>query len=39
MTPAARQRAVITDDLIRLSVGLEDVQELRADLEYALTFP
>ena len=39
MTPAARKKAGITDDLIRLSVGLEDVQELRADLEYALTFP
>jgi cystathionine gamma-synthase len=38
MTPEARKKAGITDDLIRLSVGLEDVQELRADLEYALTW-
>jgi cystathionine gamma-synthase len=38
MTPEARKNAGITDDLIRLSVGLEDVQELRADLEYALTW-
>jgi cystathionine gamma-synthase len=39
MTPQARQRAGISDDLIRLSVGLEDVQDLRADLAQALTFP
>jgi cystathionine gamma-synthase len=38
MTPAARQRAGITDDLIRLSIGLEDLQDLQADLAYALTF-
>jgi cystathionine gamma-synthase len=36
MTPEARQRAGISDDLIRLSVGLEDVQDLRADLAQAL---
>jgi cystathionine gamma-synthase len=38
MTPEARRRAGISDDLIRLSVGLEDVQDLRADLAQALTF-
>jgi cystathionine gamma-synthase len=38
MTPEARRNAGITDDLIRLSVGLEDVQDLRADLAQALTF-
>ena len=38
MTPEARKRAGISDDLIRLSVGLEDVQDLREDLERALTF-
>ncbi len=38
MTPEARQRAGITDDLIRPSIGLEDVRDLQADLAYALTF-
>ena len=38
MTPAARQRAGITDDLIRLSIGLEDLQDLQSDLAYALSF-
>jgi cystathionine gamma-synthase len=38
MTPEARRRAGISDDLIRLSVGLEDVQDLRADLAQALAF-
>ncbi len=36
MTPEARQRAGISDGLIRLSVGLEDVQDLQEDLERAL---
>ncbi|MBI4913089.1 MAG: PLP-dependent transferase [Acidobacteria bacterium] len=36
MTPAARQRAGIQDDLIRLSVGLESLEELRGDLAQAL---
>ncbi|MCC6509741.1 MAG: PLP-dependent transferase [Pirellulaceae bacterium] len=34
--PAARQAAGITDNLIRLSVGLEDGDDLVADLEQAL---
>ena len=38
MTPEARKRAGITDDLIRLSIGLEDLEDLRSDLEQALTF-
>ena len=36
MTPEARKRAGITDDLIRLSVGLEDLKDLQADLQQAL---
>jgi cystathionine beta-lyase/cystathionine gamma-synthase len=35
--PAERRRALgITDSLIRLSVGIEDPQDLQADLEQAL---
>lgn len=34
--PAARAAAGITDGLIRLSVGLEDFADLRADLDQAL---
>ncbi|MCA9134625.1 MAG: PLP-dependent transferase, partial [Planctomycetales bacterium] len=33
---AARQKAGITDSLIRLSVGLEDADDLIADLDTAL---
>ena len=36
MTPEARQRAGISNDLIRLSVGLEDLHDLRSDLTQAL---
>ena len=36
MTPEARQRAGISNDLIRLSVGLEDLHDLRSDLSQAL---
>ena len=39
MTPEARRHAGISDGLIRLSVGLEDVEDLRSDLAQALTFP
>ena len=39
MTPEARRRAGISDDLIRLSIGLENVEDLRSDLAQALTFP
>jgi cystathionine beta-lyase/cystathionine gamma-synthase len=34
--PAERQRVGITDGLVRLSVGLEDVEDLVADLREAL---
>jgi len=36
MPEQERRRRGITDTLIRLSVGIEDVQDLRADLEMAL---
>jgi cystathionine gamma-synthase len=36
MTPEARQRAGITDSVIRLSVGIEDPADLIADLGQAL---
>lgn len=34
--PATRATLGISDSLVRLSVGVEDVNDLRADLEYAL---
>ncbi|PKN53824.1 MAG: cystathionine gamma-synthase [Deltaproteobacteria bacterium HGW-Deltaproteobacteria-14] len=34
---ATREALGITDGLVRLSVGIEDVADLRADLEHALT--
>ena len=36
MTPDARRRAGITDEVIRLSVGIEDPADLVADLDQAL---
>jgi cystathionine gamma-synthase len=39
MTPEARQRAGISDGLIRLSVGIEDVEDLIEDLVQALEAP
>ena len=36
MTPEARQLAGISDGLIRLSVGIEAVEDLQADLDQAL---
>ena len=36
LTPAARQAAGITDGVIRLSVGLEDAQDIIEDLDQAL---
>ena len=39
MTPEERAEAGIADGLIRLSVGLEDVQDLIADLDQALARP
>ena len=35
--PVERAKLGITDGVVRLSVGLEDVEDLRADLEHALT--
>jgi cystathionine gamma-synthase len=37
MDPAARLRAGLTDGLIRLSIGIEALEDLRADLARALT--
>jgi cystathionine beta-lyase/cystathionine gamma-synthase len=36
LAPAERRRLGVTEGLIRLSVGVEDVADLRADLEQAL---
>jgi cystathionine gamma-synthase len=36
MTPEARQRAGITDGVIRLSIGIEDPADLPADLDRSL---
>jgi cystathionine beta-lyase len=36
MTPAERQRAGISDGLVRVSVGIEDVEDLLEDFERAL---
>ncbi|MEQ9463099.1 MAG: O-succinylhomoserine sulfhydrylase [Haliea sp.] len=36
LTPAQRAEAGISDDLIRIAVGLEDVADLRADLQRGL---
>ena len=36
MGPDARKQAGITDGLVRISVGIEDVDEIIADLEHAL---
>jgi cystathionine beta-lyase/cystathionine gamma-synthase len=36
MAPAERLRVGITDGLVRLSVGVEDVEDLIADLREAL---
>ena len=36
MTPQARATAGISDELLRLSVGIEHIDDLLADLEQAL---
>jgi cystathionine beta-lyase len=33
---AVREERGLTDDLVRISVGIEDVEDLIADLDYAL---
>lgn len=38
-TPEERAEHGISDGLIRLSVGLEDVEDILADLKQALTYP
>jgi cystathionine beta-lyase/cystathionine gamma-synthase len=35
--PEMRQRVGITDGLVRISVGIEDVEDLIADLDFALS--
>jgi cystathionine beta-lyase/cystathionine gamma-synthase len=35
--PEIRAQLGITDNLIRLSVGIEDIEDLKADLDQALT--
>jgi len=35
--PIVREQLGITDNLVRLSVGIEDVQDLKQDLEQALS--
>lgn len=37
ITPAERERAGITEGLLRISVGLEHLQDLKADLQRGLT--
>ena len=34
--PERRQAIGVTDDLVRISVGIEDVEDLREDLAQAL---
>ena len=35
--PERRQAIGVTDDLVRISVGIEDLEDLREDLDQALT--
>ena len=37
-TPAERQQLKMTDNLVRLAIGIEDAQDLIADLDQALQF-
>ena len=37
MPPEARRRAGITDGMVRISVGIEDAEDLIADLDQALS--
>ncbi|MHB8412952.1 MAG: trans-sulfuration enzyme family protein [Candidatus Acidiferrales bacterium] len=37
LSPKQRQRLGITDNLVRLSAGIEDFEDLKADLQQALT--
>jgi cystathionine beta-lyase/cystathionine gamma-synthase len=38
MPPEVRERVGITDGLVRLSVGIEDVEDINADLDQALLY-
>jgi cystathionine beta-lyase/cystathionine gamma-synthase len=38
MPPETRERVGITDGLVRLSVGIEDVEDINADLDQALLY-
>jgi methionine-gamma-lyase len=38
MTPEARRAAGISEGMVRLSVGIENVEDILADLEQALDF-
>jgi cystathionine beta-lyase/cystathionine gamma-synthase len=37
MTKEAREKAGITDGLVRLSVGIEEAEDIIADMEQALS--
>ena len=36
LTPAEQQATGVTADYIRLSVGLEDIEDIQADIDQAL---
>ena len=36
MTPEARKKVGISDSLLRFSVGIEDVEDLKEDLDHVL---
>ena len=36
LTPAEQEEAGVTPDYIRLSVGLEDIEDIKADIDQAL---
>jgi cystathionine beta-lyase/cystathionine gamma-synthase len=38
MPPEVRDRVGITEGLVRLSVGIEDVEDINADLDQALLY-
>ena len=37
MTPAEQRRAGVTPEMIRLSIGIEHIDDIIADLDQALT--
>ncbi|HVB08538.1 MAG TPA: PLP-dependent transferase, partial [Candidatus Acidoferrales bacterium] len=37
LSPKQRQKLGISDNLVRLSAGIEDFEDLKADLQQALT--